>query len=97
MARQFGEKAWDSSRLVSAAVVVVAVFAVALLLLRLRYGVDLNDESYYAAGSYRFALGMRPLLDDLGPHQFASWLMMPVVWTWLRVQGGGHPYDFGKG
>lgn len=65
----------------------VTILAVLLLGLRLRYGIDLLDESYYAASSYRFALGMRPLVDDLGAHQFASYLVSPLVRLWLSTRG----------
>jgi len=65
----------------------IGLLAILLLSARIRYGVEVLDESYYAAGSYRFALGLRPLLDDLGPHQFASYLVAPLVWIWLRMRG----------
>ena len=74
-------------RLASILAIGVTTLAVALLALRLRYGFDAIDESYYAAGSYRFALGLRPILDDLGPHQFASYLTSPLVWAWLSLRG----------
>lgn len=74
-------------RLFGAVAVAITALVVALLGLRLRYGVDLLDESYYAAVSYRFALGMRPLLDDLSVHQFASFLVAPVVRIWLWLNG----------
>jgi hypothetical protein len=67
--------------------IVVTIAAILILGLRLRYGVDLLDESYYAAGSLRFALGMRPLVDDLGAHQFASYLVSPLVRIWLSTHG----------
>ncbi|NTU71186.1 MAG: hypothetical protein HGB10_05135 [Coriobacteriia bacterium] len=77
-----------SAPIASVFAIVVTVAAVVLLGLRLRYGVDIRDESYYAAVSYRFALGMRPLLDDLSAHQFASYLVTPLVSAWMAVFGG---------
>ena len=74
-------------RIASWVAVGVTALAVVLLGLRLRYGIDLFDESYYAAVSYRFALGMRPILDDLSGHQFASFMTAPLVSWWLLLRG----------
>ena len=74
-------------RIAGAIAVGVTALAVMLLGLRLRYGIDLLDESYYAAVSYRFALGMRPILDDVSGHQFASFLVSPFVRMWLSARG----------
>ena len=82
-----GESSDLALRVAGISAIIVTALTVVLLALRLRYGVDVFDESYYAAGSYRFALGMRPLLDDLGAHQFASYLVAPIVWAWLSVRG----------
>ncbi len=77
-----------ASRAAGAIAICVAALAVLLLGLRLRYGIDLLDESYYAAVSYRFALGMRPIIDDVSGHQFASYLVSPFVRWWLAARGG---------
>ena len=74
----------DRAQVVAA---IVAALVLMLVALRLRYGVDIIDESYYAAGAHRFALGLHPLVDDLGAHQFASLLMAPFVWVWLSLHG----------
>jgi hypothetical protein len=86
-ARRIEGSTATGQRLFGAVAVAITALVVTLLGLRLRYGVDLLDESYYAAVSYRFALGMRPLLDDLSVHQFASFLVAPVVRAWLWLNG----------
>ena len=44
--------------------VAAAATTLALLLLRLRYGVDFSDEAYYVTVGYRFSLGDLPFVDD---------------------------------
>ena len=62
---------------------IVAVLAVALAtFIRLHYGIDFSDESYYVAMARRFALGDRPLIDEFSPHQSAA--LLPALLVWLR-------------
>ena len=62
---------------------VLVVLAVALAtFLRLHYGIDFSDESYYVAMARRFALGDRPLIDEFSPHQSAA--LLPALLVWLR-------------
>ena len=40
--------------------------------MRLRYGVDFMDESYFIAVAYRFVLGDRPFVDEQNFLQLAG-------------------------
>ncbi len=60
---------------------VVSTFA------RMFYGADFIDEAFYAATSYRFALGQVPLIDDVDAHQTAALLMTPYVKAHLAIVG----------
>jgi hypothetical protein len=62
---------------------IVVVLAVALATwIRLHFGIDVSDESYYVAMARRFALGDRPLIDEFSPHQSAA--LLPALFVWLR-------------
>ncbi len=65
-----------------------AVGALALMALRLRYGVDFRDEAYYAALAYRFALGDRPFVDEMSLFQLPAMLTFPLIKAWVAVTGG---------
>ena len=66
----------------------VLVFAGAVVtLVRLLYGADFIDEAFYAAQTYHFALGARPLIDQIDPHQTAAILMVPWVKLHLAIFG----------
>ncbi len=56
---------------------------------RLHFGVDFTDEAFYATLPYRFALGDRPYVSDLGVAQNAGILTTPIVWLWLSLTGDG--------
>ena len=61
----------------------IVVLAVALAtFIRLHFGIDFSDESYYIAMARRFALGDRPLIDEFSPHQSAA--LLPALFVWLR-------------
>jgi hypothetical protein len=77
------------NRSVQAAFAAVAVAVVsALTYIRLYYGVDLTDESFYIAVPYRFALGARPLTDETNAAQLtASVLLYPFVKLYAVLVG----------
>jgi hypothetical protein len=59
-----------------------------LLVWRSFRSVDLTDESFHAALTYRFLLGDVPFRDELTVHQMAALLTLPAVWLYDRVIGG---------
>jgi hypothetical protein len=70
--------------------------AVALLLMfagvmaayiRLYYGVDIEDEAFYAVLPYRFVLGDLPFVDELNVQQFSAGLTILPVKAWIWLQG----------
>lgn len=67
----------------------LAIFAAvfAAVYLRLFYGLDFTDDSFYIGLPYAFALGHRPLVDELAAHQFAGLLLLPAVKAYLGVVG----------
>ncbi len=69
------------------AALVVAAVALATFV-RLHYGVEVSDESYYVAMARRFAMGDRPLIDEFSPHQSAALVTAPLVWLRERVAPG---------
>jgi hypothetical protein len=66
----------------------LAAATLVLSWLRLFYGVDLTDESFYVALPYRFALGDLPLRDEQNLAQFAGVLLLPLIRAYLRITGG---------
>lgn len=67
------------------ALTILVVVAVALAtFVRIHFGIDFSDESYYVAMARRFALGDRPLIDELSPHQSAA--LLPALLLWLRAR-----------
>lgn len=73
-----------------AAVIAITLLSALLLLswLRLFFGVDFTDESFYVAMPYRFALGDVPLRDEQNLGQLAGVLILPFVRLYLQVMGG---------
>jgi hypothetical protein len=68
--------------------VVVAIVAVGFTEWRLWQGMDLADESYYVAVPYRFSVGSRPFVDELGVLQVPTFLVYPFVKPFVELQGG---------
>lgn len=65
----------------TAVVVVVASF------LRLHFGVDFSDESYYVSLAYRFCLGDAPFRDELHLGQTAALITWPFVKAFVGIAG----------
>lgn len=53
--------------------------------LRLYFGVDLTDESYYVALPVSFANGYRPFQDEIEMGQFAGLLLTPFIRLYLSI------------
>ena len=51
----------------------------AAVFVRLHFGVDFTDESYYLSIPYRFFLGDFPFLDEATMHQTASLIALPFL------------------
>ena len=71
---------------VLAAVVCVAVFA--FFFVRVRYGINRVDESFYLAVAQRFARGDRPLVDEWQLSQISDLFLMPFYRFFTAVTGG---------
>jgi hypothetical protein len=67
----------------------LAIFVVAAISVygRIFFGVDFTDEAFYIGLPYSFALGHRPLLDEIALHQFAGIVLLPFVKAYLAVVG----------
>jgi hypothetical protein len=67
----------------------IAVSSIALIALtyRILLGVDFTDECLYIATTYRFVLGDRPFIDELGFTQMASVLLYPFYKIYYLVIG----------
>ena len=63
------------------------VLATLSLLWRIRFGIDLSDESFYVALPYRFALGDTPFVDELNILQTSALLTFPLVKLYLLATG----------
>ena len=74
-------------RITTLLAVVLGVAGVILTLVRLLYGADFLDESFYAAEAYHFALGARPFIDQIDVHQTAALITEPWVRLHLLVFG----------
>lgn len=71
--------------------VLVVVFVLGALLWtarRLSYGLDFNDEAFYATLAWRFVLGDKPFVDEVNPVQTSALLTRPLVALWTRSAGG---------
>lgn len=78
-------RTWE--KLLGVAAVAVAVVTVALTFVRLRYGVDLADEAFYAALPYSFTLGHLPFIDEQHVLQTAALLTWPLVAVYKSFVG----------
>lgn len=78
-------RTWE--KLLGVAAVLMAVVAVALTFVRLHYGVDLADESFYAALPYSFTLGHLPFIDEQHILQTAALLTWPLVAVYKALVG----------
>ena len=73
------------------AVLAIFIAAIGLLFIRLRYGFDPTDESYYYATVKRFWQGDIPFVTDWYPAQFSAVLLLPFygIYTMLVPSGEG--------
>ncbi|MGD0998147.1 MAG: hypothetical protein ABR941_07505, partial [Thermoleophilia bacterium] len=74
--------------LLATAAVAVALVALAFTWRRLFLGIDLNDEGFYVAVPYRFALGARPFVDEMNILQTAEFFVFPFVKLYVWLTGG---------
>ena len=59
-----------------------------LTYIRLYFGVDFTDESFYTAVPYRFVLGARPLIDETNVvQQTPGLLLYPFLQVWHSLVG----------
>jgi hypothetical protein len=76
-----------------AAVAIGVVTLAALVVLwglsayRLRFGVDLTDESFYVAVPYGIAVGARPLVTEQNVLVVPALLTVPLMRLWVRLLG----------
>ena len=66
----------------------IALVALAFTWRRLFLGIDLNDEGFYVAVPYRFALGARPFVDEMNVLQTAQFFVYPFVKLYVWLTGG---------
>jgi hypothetical protein len=74
-----------------AAIALAALVAFAVLVavyVRVHYGVDVSDESFYLAMPLRFVLGDRPFIDELNVAQTAGVIVWPFVGAFYKLTGG---------
>ena len=70
------------------AVAACALALVGLVYLRLFFGIDFTDESFYAAVPYRFVLGAKPYIDEVSVTDTnTAILLYPLVWLYVHVAG----------
>ncbi len=60
---------------------------ITLSVVRIHYGVEIIDESFYLAIAYRFAQGDIPLVDEYNIIQTASFITYPLVKAYLLING----------
>jgi hypothetical protein len=68
--------------------VLISLFAIYItyrVLARLRFGVDITDEAFYAVLNHRFSLGDKPYLDEVNLRQTFSLITLPIYWLRLKV------------
>lgn len=58
---------------------VIALIAILISFVRLFFGIDFTDESFYVAMPYRFLLGDRPFIDEVNITQTAALLLYPFT------------------
>jgi hypothetical protein len=61
--------------------------AIAINAVRILYGVDFTDESFYVSLAMRFARGDVPFVDEYNWAQSSELLLIPLVKVWLHVAG----------
>lgn len=60
---------------------------ITLSVVRIHYGIEIIDESFYLAIAYRFAQGDIPLIDEYNIIQTASFITYPLVKLYLLING----------
>ncbi len=86
--RELREQLEHVTRRLDELVAVVALaYVVVMSFRRLRYGVDLHDESWAIVMSQRYALGDRPYVDELNLRQTAALFELPFCWCYLKIVG----------
>jgi hypothetical protein len=73
------------------AALALAGAAVGFTLYRLRFGVDLRDESFSVLTPWRWALGDRPFVDETNLAMMQGFLTYPFVKLYAIVGGNGAP------
>jgi hypothetical protein len=68
----------------------LAVGLVALLasLYRYQFATDITDETFSIALPYRFVLGDKPFVDEIGLQQTAGIVLYPFVWLYVKLARG---------
>lgn len=66
---------------------ILCLGVVAVMLWRIRHGIDYTDEAFYVAMPVRFALGDRPFSDELNVTQTAALLLYPFVKVYTAIVG----------
>lgn len=77
----------SNSKLIRIFIVSSFIIAFLILLYRSQFGFDWSDEGYYAALSYRFALGDKLFVDSWDIHQTSSILISPIIWCYMKLTG----------
>lgn len=67
-----------------------ALVALVVAFRRQLLGVDLTDESIYAALPYSFVLGQRPFVEERALYQGAALILAPAVKAYLALVGSNH-------
>lgn len=80
------DRVWAEHRFVGLSLGLFCLVALALGV-RLRYGIDFSDESFYVALPYAFNLGHRPIVDELSVHQFAALMLVLPVKVFMALVG----------
>ena len=71
--------------------VLAVAFCIAVFMfffIRIRYGVNRVDESFYLAIAQRFAKGDRPLVDEWQLSQLSHLFLIPFYWAFTAITGG---------
>ena len=82
------DTASQSDKLLTRTTIAVGAVVVALLIRRLRFGVDLTDEAFYVAMPYRFFVGDQPFVDEILIQQTAALMSYPLVAGFVETTGG---------
>jgi hypothetical protein len=93
LSTEWGGSAFEHAEAPSKAralILCVCVVATLLTYLRLYFGVDLDDEAFHVAVSYRNVIGARPFVDEIYiPQQGAGMLVSPFVGAYYHLFGLG--------